>query len=83
MHREGLNVSIFCQIDDKNVPLYRILWVASTPHFCGEDDCQAEGRYEIALEGGESVWASAKEQENVLQRIEDWQGGDRFGKFDE
>ena len=28
-------MSIFCLIDDKHVPLYRILWVAELPHFCG------------------------------------------------
>jgi len=69
-------VSIFCRIDDKQVPLYRVLWIAATPHFCGEPDCNAEGMYEVALEGGESVWASAKEQVAVMARIEEWQGGD-------
>ena len=67
-------MSIFCRIDDKNIPLYRIMWIAATPHFCGSDDCQREGEYEIRLEQGESVWASKAEREELLHAIEDWQG---------
>ena len=66
---------IFCRIDDKHVPLYRVLWVAATPHFCGEADCQCEGLHEIALEGGESVWAKFDEKETLLAMIEEWQEG--------
>ena len=51
------NMSIFSIVDDKYVPLYRVIWVAATPHFCGADDCEREGHYEIRLEQGESVWA--------------------------
>ena len=69
-------VSVFCRIDDKHVPLYRVLWISATPHFCGEADCQCEGKYEVALEGGESVWASHDEQKKVVSMIEDWQGGE-------
>ena len=36
-------MSAFCLVDDKHVPLYRILWVSELPHFCGSDDCQQEG----------------------------------------
>lgn len=68
-------MSIFCVIDDKHVPLYRILWVADTPHFCGEDDCMREGYYEIRLEQGESVWANREQRDSVLSAIEAWQGG--------
>jgi hypothetical protein len=68
-------MSIFCRIDDKNVPLYRIMWIAATPHFCGSDDCEREGDYEVRLEQGESVWASKAEREELLQAIEAWQGG--------
>jgi hypothetical protein len=50
-----------------------VLWVSATPHFCGGDHCQFEGRHEVALEGGDSVWASHEEQEQLLQRIEEWQ----------
>ncbi len=38
-------MSVFCTIDDKQVPLYRVLWVSALPHFCGDDDCQREGQY--------------------------------------
>jgi len=48
-------MSVFFVVDDKHVPLYRVVWVAATPHFCGEDDCQREGYYEIRLEQGEYV----------------------------
>lgn len=66
-------MSIFCQIDDKLIPLYRILWVSELPHFCGSDDCQREGEYEIRIEGGESVWGDQEERDAVLTAIEAWQ----------
>ena len=62
-------------IDDKHVPLYRILWVAAVPHFCGSEDCLYEGRYEVRLEHDESVWASGEERDNTLLVLEQWQGG--------
>ncbi len=69
-------MSVMCLIDDKYIPLYRVLWVASTPHFCGEADCQCEGAYEIRLEPDESIWArNQKERDGLLQAIESWQGG--------
>ncbi len=68
-------MSIFCVIDDKNIPLFRVMWVAAVPHFCGNDDCQREGQYEIRLEQGEAVWATKRERDEMLQSIEDWQGG--------
>ena len=68
-------MSIFCRIDDKNIPLYRVLWVSATPHFCGEPECQCEGLLEVALDGGESVWADFEEKERLLQMIEQWQAG--------
>ena len=66
--------SIFCVVDDKHVPLYRIMWVGAIPHFCGSPDCQHEGEYEIRLEQGESVWASQLDRDAVLAAIEAWQG---------
>lgn len=69
-------MSIFCLVDDKQVPLYRIMWVAATPHFCGEEDCVREGYYEVRLEQGESVWANQAERDSVLQNLEKWQGGE-------
>ncbi|HBO42533.1 MAG TPA: hypothetical protein DD670_01075, partial [Planctomycetaceae bacterium] len=66
-------MSPFCMIDDKHVPLYRILWVSAVPHFCGSDECQHEGDYEIRLEHGESVWANQEERDTVIEAIEAWQ----------
>jgi hypothetical protein len=66
-------MSVFCLVDDKRIPLYRILWVSDVPHFCGSDDCQCEGAYEIRLEHGESVWGSREERDCVLAAIEAWQ----------
>jgi hypothetical protein len=66
--------SIFCVVDDKHVPLYRVMWVAAIPHFCGSPDCQHEGDYEIRLEQDESVWANQTQRDAVLAAIEAWQG---------
>lgn len=68
-------MSILCRIDDKLVPLYRVMWIAATPHFCGEEDCVREGYYEIRLEQGESLWANDKERDKMQQQLELWQGG--------
>jgi hypothetical protein len=63
---------LFCLVDDKHVPVYRVVWVADVPHFCGEEDCLAEGRYEIRLEQDESVWASRDERDKMLMALETW-----------
>ncbi len=55
--------SILCKIDDKHVPLYRIMWVSELPHFCGHDDCEKEGHYEVRLEQDESLWAASRRSE--------------------
>jgi hypothetical protein len=68
-------MSIFCQVDGKHLPLYRVLWVSELPHFCGGEDCQREGEYEIRLEREESVWASREERDAMLAAIEAWRGG--------
>ncbi len=68
-------MSILCNVDDKFIPLYRVIWVAATPHFCGEDDCAREGFYEIRLEQGESVWANTEERDKMIRELEEWQGG--------
>ena len=68
-------MSIMCQVDDKHVPLYRILWVSELPHFCGSDECQAEGRYEIRLEQNESLWASREERDEAIKALQRWRGG--------
>ena len=74
-------MSVFCLVDDKHIPLYRILWVAELPHFCGAEDCQREGEYEIRLEQGESVWGSREERDAVLAAIEAWQEGTSVSQF--
>jgi hypothetical protein len=68
-------VSILFLIDDKHVPLYRVMWVAATPHFCGSEECQHEGDYEVRLEQGEVVWANRKERDELLEALEQWAGG--------
>lgn len=67
--------SIMCKVDDKHVPLYRILYVSDVPHFCGEEECTAEGLYEVRLEQDESLWANRSERDDVLKALEGWRGG--------
>lgn len=67
-------MSILCRIDDKHVPIYRVMWVAATPHFCGEADCVREGSYEVQLEQGETLWATGDERDSLINKIEAWQG---------
>ena len=69
-------MSVFCTVDDKHVPLYRIMWISDVPHFCGSEKCQREGQYEIRLEQGESLWASRTERDAALEALEAWQNGD-------
>jgi hypothetical protein len=69
-------MSVFCTIDDKFVPLYRILWISALPHFCGSDDCQREGMYEVRLEEGETVWATRQQRDDALAAVEAWEGED-------
>lgn len=61
--------SIFVVVDDKHLPLYRILWVADVPHFCGSEECDCEGDYEVRLEQNESIWASRTERDAVLKAM--------------
>lgn len=68
-------MSIFCLVDDKHIPLYRVMWVAAIPHYCGAADCEQEGNYEIRLEQGESVWANQRDRDAMLAALETWQGG--------
>jgi hypothetical protein len=67
--------SVFCVIDDKHVPLYRVMWISAVPHFCGDDECIREGDYEVRLEQGESLWAKRDERDKLIQALEHWQGG--------
>ncbi len=68
-------MSIFCVVDDKHIPLYRVMWVGAVPHYCGNEDCEREGQYEIRLEQGESVWATKIERDAMLDSLDQWQGG--------
>jgi len=71
--------SIFCLVDDKHVPMYRIIWISDVPHFCGQDDCQCEGDYEVRLDHDESLWANRQQRDQVLEAMENWHesGGGR------
>jgi hypothetical protein len=81
----NVSSSIFVLVDDKHVPVFRIMWVSDTPHFCGNEDCTCEGDYEVRLEQDESVWASRQERDNVLKAVEAWYNGEREqeGEWDE
>ena len=68
-------MSIFCIVDDKHVPVFRVLWVSAIPHYCGHENCNHEGHYEIRLEQGESVWGKQKERDEMLRRLEAWHEG--------
>ena len=68
-------MSAFCLIDDKRVPLYRIVWISDLPHLCGEEECQREGQYEIRLESEESVWTSLQQRDATLEALEIWLQG--------
>jgi len=68
--------SILTLIDDKHVPLYRVMWISELPHFCGEEECVCEGKYEVRLEQDESVWASRDERDQVVAALNSWQGGE-------
>jgi hypothetical protein len=70
--------TIFCTVDDKHIPLYRVMWISDLPHFCGHDDCMHEGDYEVRLEQDDSVWASLEERDNMLSAIDAWQSGSEF-----
>jgi hypothetical protein len=70
-------MSVLCRVDDKHVPLYRIVWVSELPHFCGAAECQREGMYEIRLEQGETVWATQAERDAALQALESWLAGEK------
>jgi hypothetical protein len=63
---------LFCHVDDKQVPLYRIVWISDLPHFCGDGDCQREGQYEIRLEQSESVWATLAQHDAAVEALHAW-----------
>ncbi len=63
------------KIDDKHVPLYRIVWVSDVPHFCGEDDCMHEGEYEVRLDVDDSLWVNRSERDSLVGLLNEWCGG--------
>jgi hypothetical protein len=63
---------LFCHVDDKQVPLYRIVWISDLPHFCGDGDCEREGQYEIRLEQSESVWATLAQHDAAVEALQGW-----------
>ena len=75
-------MSIFVSVDDKYVPLYRIMWISELPHFCGDEECLCEGKYEVRLEQAESVWANSAERDEAVAALERWQGGLADGPWD-
>lgn len=74
---------IFCKIDDKHVPLYRVLWIADVPHFCGAEECLVEGKYEVRLEADESVFGTREERDSVIASVEAWHRGGAEGESDD
>ncbi len=66
---------MICLIDDKHIPVYRIVWISDVPHFCGEDECLVEGRYEVRLEQGEAVFGNREERDQALEMLDRWQSG--------
>ena len=64
--------SVFCLIDDKHVPMYRIMWLSDVPHVCGQEDCQCEGDYEVRLDQDESLWANRQQRDQLLIEMENW-----------
>ena len=73
---------MMCLIDDKHVPVYRILWVSDIPHFCGSEDCEVEGRYEIRLDQGDAVFGTRMERDEAIRQLERWQNGDEDPPFE-
>lgn len=62
----------FVLIDDKFVPLARIVWISSLPHFCGSEECTVEGRYEVRLEADDSLFGTREERDSALDQMQDW-----------
>lgn len=65
-------MNVFCTIDNKHIPLARILWIAELPHYCGSEECEREGTYQLQLEQGEVVWATRAERDAALEALRQW-----------
>lgn len=72
-------MATFVIVDDKHVPIYRIVWISALPHYCGDKDCGREGQYEIRLEQGEAVWANQEQRDQALAAVEEWEAAGRAG----
>lgn len=59
-------------IDDKHVPLYRIVYVADVPHYCGAEDCMHEGDYEVRLDVEDSIWVGAADRDRAINALNEW-----------
>ena len=66
---------MICLIDDQHIPVYRIVWISDVPHFCGDEECLVEGRYEVRLEQGEAVFGNRDERDKALEMVDRWQSG--------
>ncbi len=60
------------KVDDKHLPLYRIVWVSDVPHFCGEEGCMHEGDYEIRLDVDDSIWTNRDDRDAVVEALTRW-----------
>lgn len=60
------------KVDDKQVPLYRIVWVSNVPHFCGDEECMHEGDYEIRLDVDDSLWTNGEGRDSVVAALNRW-----------
>ena len=62
------------KIDDKHIPLYRVVWVSDVPHFCGEPECMHEGDYEVRLDVDDSLWTNTSGRNEILKSLARWCG---------
>ncbi|MEM8666428.1 MAG: hypothetical protein AAGG48_02860 [Planctomycetota bacterium] len=69
--------SAVIKIDDKHVPLYRVVWVSDVPHFCGEAGCMHEGDYEIRLDVDDSIWTNGQGRDEMIDALNRWCGDPR------
>ncbi len=72
--------SSFGKVDDKFVPFYRIMWISELPHFCGAEGCEIEGRYEVRIEPGDSLFGTREERDALLAALDHWQLGGESGE---
>lgn len=75
---------VIIKVDDKHLPVYRIVWISDVPHFCGEADCMHEGDYEIRLDVDDSIWTNAEGRDETLAALAKWASdpqGDESGDW--